>query len=329
LVKKIWQRTKKNSQGGSAKVTETSNFKRILEKGEFAVTAECGPPKGADPGAVIKKAKLLKNSVDAVNVTDNQTAIVRMSSMAACVLLKEAGIDPVLQIVVRDRNRIALQSDILGASAIGIRNILCLSGDHQIFGNQPQAVGVFDLDSIQFLNTVRTMRDNGTIIGGEQLSKPPEIFIGAAANPFADPMAFRVIRLAKKIMAGSDFIQTQCVYNLDRFEKWMEMARRKGLTEKAYILGGVTPLKSAGMAKYMDSKVAGMDVPEEVIKRMEGIPKGKQKEEGVKICVETIQRLKEIKGVKGVHIMAIEWEEVVQEIAERAGLMPRPEYQGS
>jgi methylenetetrahydrofolate reductase (NADPH) len=303
---------------------EMSNLRKVLEKGEFAVTSECGPPKGADPDAVLKKAELLREKVDAVNVTDNQTAIVRMSSLAACSLLRSAGLDPVLQVVVRDRNRIALQSDILGASAVGIRNVLCLSGDHQGFGNQPQAMGVFDLDSIQFVNVVRTMRDNGTILGGEPLSSPPEIFIGAAANPFADPLSFRVVRLAKKINAGADFIQTQCIYNLDRFEEWMEMARDKGLTEKAFILGGVTPLKSPGMAKYMNNKVAGMDVPDEIIKRMEGVPKEKQRDEGIQICVETIQQLKEMPGVKGVHIMAIEWEEVVGEIVEKAGLLPRP-----
>ncbi len=227
--------------------------------------------------------------------------------------------------VVRDRNRIALQSDILGASALGIRNVLCLSGDHQSFGNQPQAVGVFDLDSIQFVQAVRTMRDKGTILGGETLTKAPDLFIGAAANPFADPLAFRVVRLAKKIAAGAEFIQTQCIYNLDRFEKWLNMARDKGLTKKTCILGGVTPLKSAGMARYMKKKVAGMDVPDEVIKRMEGVPAKKQAEEGIKICVETIQRLKEMPGVQGVHIMAIEWEEKVGEIVERAGLLPRPE----
>lgn len=303
---------------------EMSNLKKVLEKGEFAVTAECGPPKGADPDAVLKKAELLRKKVDAINVTDNQTAIVRMSSLAACSLLRSAGLDPVLQVVVRDRNRIALQSDILGASAVGIRNVLCLSGDHQGFGNQPQAMGVFDLDSIQFVNVVRTMRDNGTILGGEPLSKSPELFIGAAANPFADPMPFRVVRLAKKINAGADFIQTQCIYNLNRFEEWMKMARDKGLTDNVFILGGVTPLKSPGMAKYMKNKVAGMDVPDEIIKRMEGVPQKNQREEGIKICVETIQQLKTMPGVKGVHIMAIEWEEVVGEIAEKAGLLPRP-----
>ena len=303
---------------------EMSHLKQILERGEFAVTAECGPPKGADPEVVLKKGALLRGKVDAVNVTDNQTAIVRMSSLAACSLLERAGLDPVLQMVVRDRNRIALQSDILGASAIGIRNLLCLSGDHQCFGNQPQTVGVFDLDSIQFLQAVRIMRDEGTIIGGDELSAPPDLFIGAAANPFADPLEFRVTRLAKKIKAGADFIQTQCIYNLDRFESWISMAMDRGLHEKVYILGGVTPLKSPGMAKYMKNRVSGMDIPDEIIERMEGVPKDKQKEEGIQICVETILRLKEMPGVKGVHIMAIEWEDAVGEIVERAGLLPRP-----
>jgi methylenetetrahydrofolate reductase (NADPH) len=305
-------------------VKATSHLKKVLDKGQFAVTAECGPPKGADPEAVVRKAELLRGKVDAVNVTDNQTAIVRMSSLAACALLRAAGLDPVLQAVVRDRNRIALQSDLLGAAALGIKNVLCLSGDHQSFGNQPQASGVFDLDSIQFVQTVRNMRDKGAILGGEPLTKSPDLFIGAAANPFGDPFAFRAVRLAKKVAAGAEFIQTQCIYNMERFEKWLTMARDKGLTEKAYILGGVTPLKSAGMAKYMQNKVAGMDVPEDVIKRMVGVPSKKQGEEGIKICVETIERLKEMPGVRGIHIMAIEWEEKVAEIVEAAGLLPRP-----
>ncbi|MFA4911594.1 MAG: methylenetetrahydrofolate reductase [Desulfobacteria bacterium] len=307
-------------------MNNSSKLKRVLEGGGFAVTAECGPPKGANSDVVLKKAETLRNKVDAVNVTDNQTAIVRMSSIAACSLLKTAGLDPVLQMVVRDRNRIALQSDILGASALGIRNVLCLSGDHHIFGNQPQAMGVFDLDSIQFVQVVKTMRDEGKILGGDDLSQPPDLFIGAAANPFADPLDFRVIRLAKKIRAGADFIQTQCIYNLDRFERWMGMAGDRGLTDKVYILGGVTPLKSPGMAKYMKNKVSGMDIPDEIIKRMEGVTKDKQREEGINICVETIRRLREIPGIKGVHIMAIEWEDVVGEIAERAGLLPRPVF---
>lgn len=305
-------------------MSHESQLKNVLVQGKFAVTAECGPPKGADPEVILKKAQLLKGMVDAVNVTDNQTAIVRMSSLAACALLKTAGLDPVLQMVVRDRNRISLQSDILGASALGIRNVLCLSGDHQIFGNQPQALGVFDLDSIQFVQVVKGMRDDGVITGGDSLDYKPDMFIGAAANPFADPLGFRIVRLAKKIKAGADFIQTQCIYNLDRFETWLSMAADRGLTEKTYILGGVTPIKSAGMARYMKNRVAGMDVPDEVIKRMEGVSKDKQREEGINICVETISRLKELKGVSGVHIMAIEWEEAVGEIVKRAGLYPRP-----
>lgn len=303
---------------------EMSRLKTVLGKGLFAVTAECGPPKGADPETVLRKGGLLKGKVDAINVTDNQTAIVRMSSLAACTLLKSEGLDPVLQMVVRDRNRIALQSDILGASALGIRNVLCLSGDHQSFGNQPQALGVFDLDSIQFVQAVKSMRDEGVILGGEKLTRAPELFIGAAANPFADPLAFRVVRLAKKVTAGAEFIQTQSIYNLARFEEWMKMVRDRGLHEKVFILGGVTPLKSARMAKVMRERVAGMDVPDEVIDRMEKVPQGKQREEGIRICVETVERLKEIPGVKGVHVMAIEWEEAVGEIVERAGLLPRP-----
>jgi methylenetetrahydrofolate reductase (NADPH) len=302
----------------------TSQLQHVLQQGAFAVTAECGPPKGADPDAVLKKAGFLKGKVDAVNVTDNQTAIVRMSSLAACALLQGAGLDPVLQAVVRDRNRIALQSDLLGASALGIHNVLCLSGDHQSFGNQAQALGVYDLDSIQLVQTVKTMRDEGCIVGGQPLDKAPEVFIGAAANPFADPLAFRVVRLAKKIAAGADFIQTQCIYSLYRFEQWMQMVCDRGLSERTFILGGVTPLKSHRMAQYMQDNVAGMDIPVETIRRMQGVPKGRQRQEGIRICVETIERLKEMTGVRGVHIMAIEWEEAVAEIAERAGLLPRP-----
>jgi len=297
-----------------------SQLHDVLLKGEFAVTAECGPPRGANEEMVKQKAQLLKGNVDAVNVTDNQTAIVRMSSIAASSLLLQTGIEPVMQMVVRDRNRIALQSDLLGAYALGIRNILCLSGDHQTFGSQPDALNVFDIDSTHLIRTVRTMRDDGKDMSGYQLNMPPRMFIGAAANPFADPFEYRVVRLAKKIDAGADFIQTQCIYNVDRFKKWIHLAKEDGLTEKVYILGGVTPLKSAGMARYMKTKVAGMDVPEDIIKRMESAPKNKAADEGVKVCLETIEELKGIDGVSGVHIMAIEWEEKVAEIVNGAGL---------
>ena len=301
-----------------------SKLQQILLQGDFAVTAECGPPRGADPEVINKKAELLKGCVDAVNVTDNQTAIVRMSSITACTHLLQNGLEPVMQMVTRDRNRIALQSDIMGAYSLGIKNILCLSGDHQTFGSQPDAMNVFDIDSIQLIHAVRTMREEGKDMSGFELNRPPHMFIGAAANPFADPFEYRVIRLAKKIDAGVDFIQTQCVYNMDRFKEWIKIAREEGLTEKVHLLAGVTPLKSAGMAKYMANKVAGMDVPESVITRMAGVPKETASEEGIKICIETIAALREIEGVHGVHIMAIEWEKKVSEIVKAAGLLPRP-----
>lgn len=302
-----------------------SNLQRILAGGQFAVTAECGPPRGADPNVIREKGALLKGYVDAVNVTDNQTAIVRMSSIAACTHLLQMGIEPVMQMVTRDRNRIALQSDILGAYSLGIKNILCLSGDHQSFGSQPDALNVFDIDSIHLVRMVHEMKTIGKDMSGFELNVPPTMFVGAAANPFADPFEYRVIRLAKKIDAGANFIQTQCVYNLDRFKKWIQLAREEGLTEKAHILAGVTPLKSAGMAKYMAKRVAGMEVPEDIIKRMEAVPKDRAAEEGLEICLETIAELKATRGVSGVHIMAIEWEEKVGPLVESAGLYPRPE----
>lgn len=307
------------------KTNGVSGLQSVLDGGGFAVTAECGPPRGADPEAVRRKGLLLQGCADAVNVTDNQTAIVRMSSIAAGAHLLGLGLEPVMQMVTRDRNRIALQSDILGAYSLGIRNILCLSGDHQSFGSQPDALNVFDIDSMNLLRTVRDMREEGTDMSGFALKEAPRMFIGAAANPFADPFEYRIIRLAKKIEAGADFIQTQCVYNMERFKQWMRMAREEGLTEKVHILAGVTPLKSAGMARYMSQKVAGMDVPDELIRRMAGVAKDKAAKEGLKICRETIAELRQIDGVHGLHIMAIEWEEAVREIVAAAGLLPRPQ----
>lgn len=302
-----------------------SRLEKVLESGALAVTSECGPPRGARPEKIKEKAELLRNCVDAINVTDNQTAMVRMSSWAACILIKQIGLDPILQMVTRDRNRLAMQADIIGAYSHGINTMLCISGDHPHFGDHPMAANVYDLDSVQLLQAVANMRDQGVFQGGKDIDNPPKMFVGAAANPFADPFELRVLRLAKKIRAGADFIQTQCIYNLDKFEQWMEGVRDRGLHEKAYILAGITPMKSAGMARYMKNRVPGMDVPDDVVKRMESVPKEKQPEEGIKLAVESIERLKEIKGVSGFHIMAIEWEEKVSEIVEKAGLMPRPE----
>jgi methylenetetrahydrofolate reductase (NADPH) len=305
-------------------VKTESRLEKVLASGQFAVTAECGPPKGSDANVLHEKGKHLLNRVDAVNVTDNQTAIVRMSSVAASSILKNLGHEPILQMVTRDRNRIALQSDLFGAYALGIRNVLCLTGDHHSFGNQKQAVGVFDLDSIQLLRTVRDMREEGKIIGGEDIQVPPKMFIGAAENPFADPVSWRVVRLAKKAAAGADFIQTQCIFNVDRFAEFMKQAHDMGITQKLYVLAGITPLKGVGMARYMANKVAGMEVPEDLIKRLAGVPKDKQADEGIKITVETIQKVREIPGVAGIHLMAIEWEHKVPEILEAAGLDKRP-----
>jgi methylenetetrahydrofolate reductase (NADPH) len=302
-----------------------SVLEKVLAAGHVAVTGECGPPRGALPEKVKEKAELLRGYVDAVNVTDNQTAMVRMSSFAAGLLLKQIGMEPVLQMVTRDRNRLAAQSDIIGAYAHGINTMLCLSGDHPKFGDHPMAANVYDLDSVQLIQTVRGMRDEGKFQGGADIANPPKMFIGAAANPFADPFELRVARLAKKVKAGVDFIQTQCIYNIDKFEKWMAGVRERGLHKEVYIMAGVTPMKSVGMARYMKNKVPGMDVPDEVIDRMAGVPKEKQAREGVDICVESIQRLLSIEGVAGIHIMAIEWEKIVPEIVERAGLYPRPE----
>jgi methylenetetrahydrofolate reductase (NADPH) len=301
-----------------------SRLEKILAAGHLAVTSECGPPRGSDPEVITTKAELIKDHVDAVNITDNQTSVTRLCSLAACIRLKLLGLEPVLQMVTRDRNRIAMQSDILGAASFDIYNILCLSGDHQSFGDCPQGQNVHDLDSMQLLQTVRYMRDEGKFLGGDDIRRPPRMFVGAAANPFADPFEIRVPRLAKKIAAGAEFIQTQCIYNLDKFEAWMKKARDRGLHEKVYILAGLTPLKSAGMARYMKNRVPGMDVPDDVVKRMADTAKEKQADEGINICVESIQRLKEIEGVRGFHVMAIEWEEKVPEIVERAGLYPRP-----
>jgi len=302
-----------------------SLLEKVLASGQLVVTSECGPPRGAVPEIIKEKAELLKGYADAVNVTDNQTAMVRMSSFAACVFLKQMGLNPILQMVTRDRNRLAMQSDILGAYAHGIDTMLCLSGDHPHFGDHPEALNVHDLDSIQFIQMVKTMRDEGKFQGGADILNPPKMFIGAAANPFADPFELRVARLSKKINAGVDFIQTQCIYNLDKFEKWMKGVTDRGLHKKVYILAGITPMKSAGMARYMKKKVPGMDVPDEIVKRIADVPQKKQADEGIKICVETIQRLKEVEGVHGFHIMAIEWEQKVPEIIELAGLLPRPE----
>ena len=299
-----------------------TNLEKVLESGRFAVTTEAGPPKGTNAEVIQRKADLLRDCCDAANVTDNQTAIVRMSSLAGCMLLKQQGVEPVMQIVCRDRNRIAIQSDVLGAVTLGIGNILCLSGDHQKLGNHPEAKGVFDIDSTQLIQTLKNMRDERKFINGDEVKGEVPLLIGAAANPFADPFELRVVRLAKKIKAGADFIQTQAVYDVAKFARWMEMVTERGLDKKTHILAGVIPIKSAGMARYMRDYVAGVNIPDEVVTRMEKTENAE--EEGVRIALELIEQLKEIPGIHGIHIMAIGWEKKVPEIVEQAGLLPRP-----
>ncbi len=299
-----------------------TNLEKILDSGAFAVTAEVGPPKSCSAKVVERKGELLKNFTDSLNVTDNQTAIVRMSSMAGCVILKRLGIDPVMQIVCRDKNRIAIQSDIMGAVALGIGNFLCLSGDHQRFGNHPTAKNVFDLDSIQLIHTLRTLRDEHKFLCGEDISGEVPLYIGAAENPYADPFEFRVNRLAKKVSAGADFIQTQAIYDVPKFAKWMEMLVDKGLHEQTHILAGIIPIKSVGMARYMRDYVSGVSIPDEIISRMEDAKNAK--EEGLNIVIEIIDQIKDIGGVHGIHIMAVGWEDSVPVIVEKSGLLPRP-----
>lgn len=300
-----------------------SNLEKILTAGEFAVTAELGPPANANPEAVKKKAEHCAGVIDAVNVTDNQTAVVRMSSIAASALALANGVEPVAQMVCRDRNRIAMQSDLLGAAALGVKNILCLAGDHQTFGNHPGAKGVYDIDSIQLVSMIKKMRDDKVFQNGEPIKEfEPKFFIGAVENPFADPFEFRVFRLAKKVAAGADFIQTQCIFDIERFERFMKLTVDKGLHEKVYIMGGITPVRSHRALIYMKNNVAGMSIPDELIARVENA--ADPKEEGVKIALETIEQIRNIKGVAGLHLMPIGWESITETIMEKAGLLPRP-----
>jgi len=303
-----------------------SKLEKIMAAGHIGVTSEVGPPRSCDGAEIEHKGHLIKEYVDAVNVTDNQTSVVRLCSLASCIRLKQMGIEPILQMTTRDRNRIAMQSDILGAASFGIHNMLCLTGDHQTFGDHPMSANVFDLDSVQLIQTVKLMRDEGKLLSGFEMKVRPQIFIGAAENPFAGPnVELRALRLGKKIAAGVEFIQTQCIYNVPKFKEWMKIAVDKGYADKAYIMAGVTPFKSLGMARYMKTKVPGMDVPDDQIARLKGVPKEKQADEGIKMAIEMMQELKEVPGVRGFHIMAIEWEEKVPELVKGAGLYPRPQ----
>jgi methylenetetrahydrofolate reductase (NADPH) len=309
----------------TAELKAGTNLEKIFSEGKFAVTGECGPPKSADGSVIEKKANLLKGYVDAVNITDNQTAVVRISSIASGFSVLQNGLEPIMQMTCRDRNRLAMQADLLGAHTLGIHNCLCLTGDHMSFGNHPEAKGVHDLDAINLIKMLKDMRDEKKFQNGDDMDVAPTFFIGCAENPFGDPFEFRALRLKKKIEAGADFMQTQCIFNIPKFKEWMKEVRAMGLHQEIKIMAGITPLKGVGGARYMKKFVPGMDVPDAIVDRMAAVEKGPASHaEGKKLAVEMIKELAEIEGVSGVHIMAVEWEEAVPEIVEAAGLMPRP-----
>ncbi len=300
-----------------------SHLHAVLQRGRFAVTAELGPPRGATIAPIRRKAKLLRDWIDAANVTDGQSAVVRMASWAGCMVAMQEGLEPVMQLQCRDRNRIALQADLLGAAAMSIPNVLLLTGDHPRFGDHPDAKPVFDLDSIQLVWTAREMRDRHRMLSGKDMKQPPSWFIGAVENPFAPPLPWRAERLGKKVAAGAQFVQTQFIFDVSIFARWMDQVRDLGLDRKCWILAGVGPVKSVRAIEHMQREVPGMYVPDSVIKRLRGVPSDKVQAEGIAMCAEIIQQVREIPGVAGVHIMAFSWEEIIPEILEKAGLGAR------
>ena len=300
-----------------------SRLEHVLRSGRFAVTAELSPPDTADPQAVYDRALVLASVCDAINATDASGANVHMSSVGVSALLTRAGYEPVLQVSCRDRNRIAIQGDLLGASALGVKNVLCLTGDGIQAGDQPDARPVFDLDSIALLRTARILRDESRFLSGRRLETPPSLFLGAASNPFAPPLDFRPLRLQKKVEAGADFIQTQYCFDVPRFETFMSRVRDLGLHERVFILVGVGPLRSARSAEWMRTRIPGVVIPDSIIDRLKSVVPHEQRVEGKKLCVEIIQQVQEIPGISGVHVMAFRQEELVAEIIEEAGLLPR------
>lgn len=303
-----------------------SRLATTLASNHFAVAAELSPPRGVDLQGITRDALKLKGYADAVNVTDNQAASVRMASFPVCALLVQQGIEPVAQMTCRDRNRMAIQADLLGAAALGIHNLLCLSGDHGRWGDHPAAKNSYDIDSSHLIRLARNLSQSGCLDNGRQIAPSPDFFIGAAANPFAPPYEYRPFRLAKKIAAGAQFVQTQLIFNLERFRDYMRRVNDLGLADQVYIMAGVGPLKSSRQADFMAEKVPGMEVPKALVKRMKKTPPAAQPEEGIQICCEVIEEVRQIPGVRGVHIMAVHWAEAVPEIVRRTNLYPRPSF---
>ena len=299
--------------------SSAGRLERVLRSGRFAVTAELNPPDSADPEDTFRQALVLSKACDAINATDASGANCHMSSMGICALLTRAGYSPVFQISCRDRNRIAIQGDVLGAAAMGVHSILCLTGDHVTTGDQPGARPVFDLDSTTLLNTIRRMRDDGRFLSGRRITTPPAVFLGAAANPFAPPFDCRPLRLAKKIEAGAQFVQTQYCYDVPMLERYMDVVRDLGLHEKCFILVGVGPLASAKAARWIRANVPGVHIPDAVIDRLAGAEDPKR--EGRQICIDLIRQIREVAGVSGIHVMAYRQEHLVTDIIMDSGVL--------
>ena len=300
-----------------------SRLEQVLRAGHFTVTAELLSPDSADPQAVLDHARIIGDSCDAINATDASGATAHMSNFAVAALLRRAGYDAIVQMACRDRNRIAMQGDLLGLAALDVRNVLCLTGDGVGTGDHPEAKPVFDMDSITLLRTARILRDKGRFLSGRSIASPPRLFLGGASNPFVPPYDFRPLRLKKKIEAGADFIQTQYCFDLPRLSTFMERVVDMGLHERVYILVGVGPLRSARVAYWMRDNIPGVVIPDSVIKRLIGAGK-RSRTEGKRICIEIVQQIMEIPGISGVHLMAYRQEHLVPEILEEAGLLPRP-----
>jgi methylenetetrahydrofolate reductase (NADPH) len=291
-----------------------------LESGGFAVTAEIGPPRGADADAIRRTARSLRGWVDAVNLTDNQGSNVRLASWAGCVAALAAGTEPVMQLTCRDRNRIALQSDLLGAAAVGVPNVLLLTGDHPGAGDHADAKPVFDLDSVQLLRVARTMRDEGRLLSGRPVDPAPDLFLGAVENPAAAAGRPAADRLAEKVAAGAQFVQTQLVFDVAGFATWLAQARDLALDERCHILAGVGVIRSLRALEYLRRGALGVAIPAATERRVRGVPSDRVAEEGRRIAAEIIQQVRGLPGTAGVHVVAFGDEQSVPDILERAGV---------
>jgi methylenetetrahydrofolate reductase (NADPH) len=303
---------------------QRSGLHRLLSAGEFVVTAELQATDSADPQSVVDLAEVLRGKVDAVNCTDNSSAHAHLSPMAAAHLLADAGLEPIMQFVCRDRNRLALQSDMLGAAALGVRNVLCMTGDDVSVGDHPEAKPIYDIDSVHLLRIARIMRDNGTYLSGRPLTNPPDFLIGAVENPFAPPLEFRPMRLGKKIEAGAEFFQTQICFNLAKMRLFMTRCADLGLLERTWVLAGVFVPRSARAVRYLRDQVPGIDVPDEVVERLDAVSLDGQRAEGIRLALDVVEEVRAMPGVSGVHLMTIKNEEAIVEVVEQAGLLPRP-----